>query len=194
LVLELEVVFASIALILSVLSFRTLRAIRHLGVGRSFWIPVFAASVIFLTGSAMTILHELGFTLTAQIVEVVQVSRVLALSMLVGGVYSYSRKVRGSLREEFTIPEQVFTERLAVEPNEEDTLSSQAPTGEQKVPAKRTEKTPIQETIVECKHQLGYLQTLPKNASIPDECFGCGRIIQCKHSLTKAVEERVQTV
>jgi hypothetical protein len=194
LVLELEVVFASIALILSVLSFRTLRAIRHLGVGRSFWMPVFASSVIFLTGSAITILHALGFTLTAQTLEVVQVSRVLALTMLVGGVYSYSRKVRGSLREEFTIPEQVFTERLSIGPQEADNLGSKAPVGEQKGPAKRTEKTPAKEIILECKHQLGYLQTLPKNASIPDECFGCGRIIECKHSLTKPVEDRVQTV
>jgi len=114
--------------------------------------------------------------------------------MLVGGVYSYSRRVRGSLREEFTIPEQVFTERLAIGPHEEDTLGSKAPFGEQKVPAKRTEKTPTKGIILECKHRLGYLQTLPKNVSIPDECFGCGRIIECKHSLAKPVEDRVQTV
>jgi len=31
----------------------------------------------------------------------------------------------------------------------------------------------------ECAHYFGYLRTLPKNAPIPDECFGCTRIMEC---------------
>jgi hypothetical protein len=31
----------------------------------------------------------------------------------------------------------------------------------------------------ECSHYFGYLRTLPKNASLPDECLGCSKIIEC---------------
>jgi len=31
----------------------------------------------------------------------------------------------------------------------------------------------------DCFHQFGYLRTLPKNAPIPDECFGCPKIVEC---------------
>jgi hypothetical protein len=31
----------------------------------------------------------------------------------------------------------------------------------------------------DCIHQFGYLRTLPKNKPIPDECFGCTKIVEC---------------
>lgn len=193
-ILGFEVVFASIAAILSILSFKTLRAIRHLGVGKSFWIPVFVSSIIFLIGSAITILHEIGFSLTTQTVEVVQVSRILALCILVCGIYSYSRKVKGSLKEEFSIPEQLFKERLNLESTDEGNLELEAPIREERVHEGRIEKDSKKEPTPECKHRLGYLRTLPKNASIPDECLGCDRIIECKHSLVKTLENRAHAV
>jgi len=185
-----EVVFASIAAILSILSFKTLRAIRHLGVGKSFWIPVFLSSVIFLFGSTITILYEMGFSLTPQTVEVVQVSRILALCILMCGIYSYSRKVKGSLKEEFFVPEQLFKERLNLESSDVENLDFETPIREEKVHKKRIEKDSREETTLECKHRLGYLRTLPKNASIPDECLGCDKIIECKHSLVKTFESK----
>jgi hypothetical protein len=30
-----------------------------------------------------------------------------------------------------------------------------------------------------CVHQFGYLKTMPKNTSIPDECFGCPKVLRC---------------
>lgn len=30
-----------------------------------------------------------------------------------------------------------------------------------------------------CVHEFGYLRTVPKNTPIPDECFGCPRILEC---------------
>jgi hypothetical protein len=30
-----------------------------------------------------------------------------------------------------------------------------------------------------CGHKLGYLKGLPKNKPIPDECFGCPKILEC---------------
>ncbi len=192
-ILGFEVVFASIAAILSILSYKTLRAIRHLGVGKSFWIPVFVSSVIFLTGSAITIFYEMGFSLTTQTVEVVQVSRILALCTLVCGIYSYSRKVKGSLKEEFSIPEQLFKGRLNLESPDEDDLELEAPIREERGHEGRIKRGPKKETAPECKHRLGYLRTLPKNASIPHECLGCDSIIECKHSLVKTLENRPNT-
>lgn len=31
----------------------------------------------------------------------------------------------------------------------------------------------------ECPHKFGYLRGLPKNRPIPDECFGCPKIMEC---------------
>jgi len=31
----------------------------------------------------------------------------------------------------------------------------------------------------DCSHQFGYLKGLPKNTPIPEECFGCQRIVEC---------------
>jgi type IV secretory pathway VirB10-like protein len=30
-----------------------------------------------------------------------------------------------------------------------------------------------------CVHKFGYLKTVPRNTPIPDECFGCPRILEC---------------
>lgn len=35
------------------------------------------------------------------------------------------------------------------------------------------------ETPRGCGHQLGYLRTLPEDASIPDECLVCPKIMKC---------------
>jgi hypothetical protein len=31
----------------------------------------------------------------------------------------------------------------------------------------------------ECRHFFGYLKKIPKNTSIPDECYGCPRMVDC---------------
>jgi len=31
----------------------------------------------------------------------------------------------------------------------------------------------------DCPHHMGYLSTLAKNTPIPDECFGCKKIVVC---------------
>lgn len=192
-ILGLEVVFALIAAVLSALSYRTIRAIKHLGVGKSFWIPVFLSSVVFWAGSAMAILFEMGFSLVPQVIEIGQVSRILALCILVCGIYSYSRKVKGSLKEDFAIPEQLYIERRAVEPLEESISDHEPFTIEPEAQRPRMEKRSKREPAHRCEHQVGYLGTLPKNASIPDECLRCDRIIECKHSVVKTLENRVNT-
>lgn len=36
-----------------------------------------------------------------------------------------------------------------------------------------------------CPHKFEYLRTLPKNTPIPDECFGCSKILECLGSSKK---------
>jgi len=31
----------------------------------------------------------------------------------------------------------------------------------------------------ECVHHFGYLKDLPKNTPVPEECFGCKKILRC---------------
>lgn len=188
LILGFELVFAAIAVILSVLSFLTLRAIRHLGVGKPFWIPVSASSILFLLGSALTILLEIGIPLPRQTIEAAQIMRILALALVACGIYSYSRRVRGSLAEEFTIPERLFAERRKVEPLAEAPVEPEPPTIAERIRASRITQEPEPETTLECPHHVGYLQSLPKHVAIPDECLGCDRVIECRHSFVKPTE------
>ena len=182
LILISDIIFALIAAILGILGLSTLRAIRHLGTGKSFWIPVFVSGALFLIGSIVTIFHEVNFSLTTKTDEVVQISRLLALCFLLGGIFSYSRKVSKNLAEKFTIPEKVAEESLEME----------APVARAHSPIQERiiQGNPKTENIPECNHQFGYLRTLPKNASIPDECLSCNRIVECKHSLINTLESR----
>lgn len=43
-------------------------------------------------------------------------------------------------------------------------------------PPSKAELTP---TRKDCIHFYGYLHSLPKNTPIPDECFGCVKIVDC---------------
>ncbi|HKZ39450.1 MAG TPA: hypothetical protein VJ044_00720 [Candidatus Hodarchaeales archaeon] len=170
-VLILEVPLASIAIILSVVSWKTLQAIKHLAVGKAFWIPMMLSGIFFFAGSIVAIFSDLGVWFTAS-TEVISMSRLLALSCLAGGVYAYSRKITKNLVEKFTIPVLRTEEKL-----DEDTMTSPS------ILNQFDEKPP--EKNFDCKHRLGYLRSLPRGTLIPEECEGCHRIIDCKFSLVK---------
>jgi hypothetical protein len=182
LILISAVIFALVATLLGILGYRTFKAIKHLGTGKSFWIPVFLSGVLFLAGSIFTILHEVDFSLTTKTGEVVQISQLLALCILLGGIYSYSRRVSKNFAEKFTIPEKVAEEK----PKMEAPVTRALPP----IQGRILKENPKTETAQECKHQFRYLQNLPRNASIPTECFSCRRIIQCKHSSEGTSESR----
>jgi len=182
LILVFEVVFALIAAILSILSLKTLKAISHLGVGKSFWIPVFMSGVFFIVGSVVTIFHEVNFPLTNRTDEIVQVSRLLALSVLIFGIYGYSVKVKQNLTKEYSIPGK--EESIEMKDLTED-LETEAALQEKKIQESRKA-----ETAPECKHRFGYLRTLPRDAPIPNECLSCDKIIKCKHSLVNKLESQ----
>jgi len=197
LVLVLEMVVASIAVALILLSLKTLQAIKHVGVGKSFWMPVAVSGFLFFFGSIVAILFELSFSLTAYTDEVVQVSRLLALCILVGGVYSYSRKVTRNLGEKFTLPKRAVKADNAAEAKapvgrvvgQVGALIAQAP-APRPIPVQERimRESPKKEAEPECRYQFGYLRTLPRDASIPDECLSCDRIIECKHSSLNSLE------
>jgi hypothetical protein len=163
-----EVPLAAIALILTILSYRTLRAIKHLNVGKAFWIPVLMSGIFFFSGSIIAIFSDLGFSFNF-IVEISSVSRLLALCILLSGIYMYSRKITKNLAQTFIFP----TEAISKEEAEEIEVAESV-----------IERVEENETlkIVECKHSMGYLKTLPKDIPIPEECLSCEKIIECKHS------------
>lgn len=167
-VLLLEFPLAGIAILLSILSWKTLRKIKHLHVGKSFWIPIMISGIFFFTGSVTAILSDLGYSF-AYGIEFASISRLSALCILLGGVYIYSRQISRNLAEKFIIP----TYKATVETDEE----TEPPKSTME---KLYEKKPAEEA--NCKHQLGYLKTLPKNTPIPKECLRCRKIIECKHS------------
>lgn len=178
LILISDVAFAFVAAILAAQGLRTLKAIKHLGIGKSFWIPVIASGALFLIGSVFGIFHEiaveLDLSLTINTDEIIHVSWLLALCLLMGSIYSYSRKVKTIKKlpmpekKEVSIPEKIE----APMPEKKELLISEL---------RKVKESFKKETSTECKFQFGYLSTFSKDASIPEECLGCQRIVQCKY-------------
>jgi hypothetical protein len=46
-------------------------------------------------------------------------------------------------------------------------------------PPSKPAPLPPYPTKKDCAHHFGYLRTFPKNSPIPDECFGCEKIVDC---------------
>jgi hypothetical protein len=102
LIIALDILFAMIAAILSILGFRTYQSIKNLNVGKSFWVPIFLSGIFFVLGSAARILSaffiEYGSGAMTFIDEVVQVSSLLAIGILLSSIYGYSRKVKTAVK------------------------------------------------------------------------------------------------
>jgi hypothetical protein len=174
-VVALEISIASIAIVTSVVSWRTLKAIKHLDVGKAFWIPVLLSSLFFLTSSIITILGDFGLSFLPYSAEVVAVSRLLAMCFIASGVYVYSRKITKNLLQNLTLEEKA----VEAEPVEEVEFITSV--------TERLDKKPM-EIKFECKHEFGFLRTLPRESRIPEECFGCSQIIECKYASLKKAE------
>jgi len=216
-VLVLEIAVAAVAVALILLSLKTLQAIKHLGVGKSFWTPVAISGFLFFFGSVVATLFELSpstFSLADYTGEVVQVSRLLALGILVVGVYSYSSRVTKNLGEKFHVPVRAVKADAPADEEEEAPVSSEHVSSEpantepaypetnypddvpagpveppaESIPDRIIEQSLETETSQECKYKFGYLRTLPKNSAIPDECYSCDKIIDCKHSKAKTLD------
>lgn len=168
-----EIPIALTALVLSVVSFNTLRMIKHLGIGKSFWVPILFSGVLFLLGAIGATLSDFSFTFTPYSAEVISGIRFLALCFLTYGVYTYSRKITKSLGQKLALS----TKAIEKEPEKK----AEKPSSISELLAEKT----IAQTEVDCKHELGYLRTLPRRTHIPEECLGCHKIIECKYSIVK---------
>lgn len=190
-ILVLEVPFAAIALILSVISLKSLRTIKHLGIGRSFWIPLLLSGIFFSTGSVLTILSDFGFSFISYIGEIVEVSQLIAMCALLSGVFTYSRTVTRNLAKFDSSPSTtaLAPARIVSDYKEEELSGSNL--------EEVVKKTPRPETSakddVECRYGFGYLRTLPKDSAIPDDCLNCRQIIECKHSYFRKVGRKPVT-
>lgn len=109
LLLALDILFALVATVFGILGLGTFKTIKHLGIGRAFWVPVCVSGFLLLFGSAVRIVHEFavewGWSLTLYTDEVVRVSWLLALGILLVSIYSYSRKVKTATISLPTSPE-----------------------------------------------------------------------------------------
>lgn len=165
-----NIALASISTILCLLGWNTLKTIRYLNVGKSFWIPIFLSGLMFVTSSLLAILNDVFLSLTTAI-EIGQIAQLMALCSLLVGIYSYSRTIKRNMPEKYVIPEDISTEKCKNE-------QKSAPTAfliERENPLNsRTNASS------ECNHQLGYLSSFPSNASLPEECMSCNKIIECK--------------
>ena len=166
-----NIAFALIATLLSVLGWRTLKNIRYLNVGKSFWIPIVASGLLFAITSIITILNETVLSLTIT-VEIGQITQLIAFCFLSVGIYSYSRMIRKNLPDKYIVPETSSTQYGKMEAYVTSTQS-----GEKKT---KTSKNLGIETPSECNHQLGYLRTFPPNSSLPEECLSCNKVMECK--------------
>jgi hypothetical protein len=108
-----DILFALVATVLGILGLGTFKAIKHLGIGKSFWVPIFVSGLLFVFGSAVRIFHEfaveLGWALTLYTDEIVRVSWLLAICILMGCIYNYSRKVKKAIR----VPKQANAHSIA---------------------------------------------------------------------------------
>ena len=167
-----NIAFASIAALLCVLSWKTLKNIRYLNVGKSFWIPAFVSGLLFAVGSIVSIINELVLSLTVA-AEIVQITELIAFCSLSVGIYSYSRMIRKNLPGKFIIPEDRSTQ------NDIDAYIATARSSDKTATALNNVTA---ETVPGCNHALGYLSTFPDNTSLPEECLRCDKIMDCKHS------------
>jgi len=169
-----DILFALVATILSILGLSTSKAIRHLGIGKSFWIPVFLSSTLFLIGSIVRIFHNVAVgtyssLMTINTAQIVDISWLFALCLLTCSIYNYSRKVKT----------EALTHYFEIDSESQPQLL-RAPRGEKKT----REKLPVREKdkgIPVCPHHLGYLAEIPKDASIPEDCLTCPQMLECKN-------------
>ncbi|MEX2737982.1 MAG: hypothetical protein Q6356_002815 [Candidatus Wukongarchaeota archaeon] len=107
LIIALDIMFALVAAVLGILGQGTFKSIKHLGIGKTFWIPVFFSGVLFVFGSVVRIFHEFAVEYSwiamSYTDEIVRISWLLALTILFGSIYNYSRTVKITIKA--TAPE-----------------------------------------------------------------------------------------
>ena len=167
-----NIAFCAISASLCALGWNTLKAIKYLNVGKLFWIPIFLSSVLFAVSSVITILNDVFLSLTTAF-EIEQITQLIALCFLSVGIFSYSKIIKRNIPEKNIIPEDKNKKKRKNTPYSPLTTSIY----------NEKEDSKVQErTSSECNHQVGYLATFPANASLPEECLSCNKVMECKQS------------
>jgi len=167
-----NIAFCAISASLCALGWNTLKAIKYLNVGKLFWIPIFLSSVLFAVSSVITILNDVFLSLTTAF-EIEQITKLIALCFLSVGIFSYSKIIKRNIPEKNIIPEDNPMQKRKNTPYSPLTTSIYHEKEDSKV-QKRTSS--------ECNHEVGYLATFPANASLPEECLSCNKVMECKQS------------
>ena len=172
-VITLNITIASIASLICFLGWKTLKSIRHLNMGKSFWVPILVSGFSFLIGSIITIFNEMGFMLATISNEIIQFTQLLGLCSLSIGIYCYSKEIRKNLSEKILISE-------AISAQNDDTEVEVIPAST--IDNVNSISNGLRlKAVSGCNHQLGYLRTFPINASLPEECLDCDKVMKCKH-------------
>jgi hypothetical protein len=168
-----NIAFCVISASLCALGWNTLKAIKYLNVGKLFWIPIFLSSVLFAVSSLITILNDVFLSLTTAF-EIEQITQLIALCFLSVGIFSYSKIIKRNIPGKNIIPEEIPTQKRKNTPYSPLTTSIYHEKDASNQFQKRTSS--------ECNHEVGYLATFPANASLPEECLSCNKVIECKQS------------
>jgi len=168
-----NIAFGLISAFLCVLGWNTLKAIKYLNVGKLFWIPLLLSSFLFAIGSLITILNDAFLSLTIAF-EIEQITQLTALCFLSVGIYSYSKMIKRNMPGKNIILEKI--------PTQKSKNTSYSPLTTSIYHEKDASNNFQKRTSSECNYQLGYLTTFPANASLPEECLSCNKIIECKQS------------
>lgn len=83
-------------------------------------------------------------------------------------LYITKQSTRSVAEPELPVPKEEDAEKLP------EAVETQKSTEEKRSLPKRP-----QTSSQECPHHFGYLKKLPKEVSIPDECFRCPRMTNC---------------
>jgi hypothetical protein len=167
-----NIAFGLISASLCALGWNTLKAIKYLNVGKLFWIPLFLSSLLFAISSLITILNDAFLSLTIAF-EIEQIIQLTALCFLSVGIYSYSKMIKRNM------PENIIPEEIPTQKNKNNPYSPLTSSAYHKKDASNDFQ---KSSSSECNHQLGYLATFPPDASFPEECLSCDKIMECKQS------------
>lgn len=93
-----------------------------------------------------------------------------------------SGTIKESLREPTTMGESVPA-RPPIETHIETAEMEEAPKPKEDEESKKSFYLFGEKNFEGCSHKFAYLNGLPKNTPIPDECFGCPQIVECLRNL-----------
>jgi len=105
--------------------------------------------------------------------EIEQVTQLIALCFLSVGIFSYSKIIRRNIPEKNIVPEDIPTHKNKTSPY----VSKTSP-----IDYKGNVSGNFQSETSECNHEVGYLATFPANATLPEKCLSCHKVIECKQS------------